>query len=201
MTTKEIAEAVNKDVTTVQRWIKRLNGKMQSIDSKMQSSSPMKPAEFNLEETCSIIEVGLGKNAADIYRMNAKTNSSSGDSSLTARDIDLIGKLTASIVAETMRQLDARMGKIETRIEERQALLPPPEIKPRDQVNKIMREYAHKHGIEVQDAWRELYRDFGYRFNCSPKICAKNRGITTLDYIESEGMMDSLLAVAIELNK
>lgn len=72
MTVKQIGEATGKDVTTVQRWIKRLNGKMQSIDGKMQLSSPMKPADFTLEETCAIIEAGMGEAAAGVYRASAQ---------------------------------------------------------------------------------------------------------------------------------
>jgi len=74
MTTNEIAQAVNKDVTTVQRWIKRLNGKMQSMDGKMQSSTSTYPADFDLDETIEIVRIGLGVNAAEMFRMNAESS-------------------------------------------------------------------------------------------------------------------------------
>jgi transposase len=71
MTVKEIAKAVGKDVTTVQRWVKKLSVKMQSVDSKMQSSSPMHPADYTQEEVLAIIEEGMGPEAAGVYRANA----------------------------------------------------------------------------------------------------------------------------------
>lgn len=71
MTTKEIAQATGKNMTTVQRWIKKMGGEMQSIGVKMQSSSSSHPADFDLDETIAIIGEGMGKNAAEIYRMNA----------------------------------------------------------------------------------------------------------------------------------
>jgi len=100
MTTKMIAESVGKDVTSIQRWIKKLNGKMQSIDDKMSLSSPMNPANYTLEETLVIIEQGLGKNAADIYRMNAQPTQNA--EVVTKSDLADFGK---AIVAEMFKQL------------------------------------------------------------------------------------------------
>jgi transposase len=71
MTTKQIADAVGKEERTVQRWVKALGDKMSSINDKMSSSSPVNPADYDLEETLAIIEQGMGKNAADVYRLNA----------------------------------------------------------------------------------------------------------------------------------
>lgn len=72
MTTKEIAEAVGKDASTVSRWIVETSCKMQEVSCKMQEAQQTKkPADYTLEETCAIIETGLGKNTADLFRMNA----------------------------------------------------------------------------------------------------------------------------------
>jgi hypothetical protein len=71
MTTKEIAGAVGKDERSVQRWVKSVSDKVSSISDKLSSSSPSKPADYTLAETCDIIESGLGKAAADVYRTNA----------------------------------------------------------------------------------------------------------------------------------
>jgi hypothetical protein len=96
MTVKEIAEAVGKDETNIRRWIKKfltgkmpvrnevlddkmslrndvLTGKMQlrtSIAEKAEHSSPENPADYDVEEVLLIIEAGLGKNAAGIFRAN-----------------------------------------------------------------------------------------------------------------------------------
>ncbi len=100
MNTKEIAKATGKNITTVQRWVKRMNGKMPSVDSKMQSSTSTNPADFDLAETIAIIEVGMGKNAADLYRMNANQHTENPEV-VTKADMAAFG---ASIVQEMMKQ-------------------------------------------------------------------------------------------------
>lgn len=71
MTVKEIAEAVGQTDRSVRNWVKRLAEKDSVIAEKLSVSSPMKPADYTLAETCSIIETGMGKSAADVYRTNA----------------------------------------------------------------------------------------------------------------------------------
>lgn len=198
MTTKQIAEAVNKDVKTVQRWVKKVGDTMSSVSDKMALSSPNKPADYDIEETCSIIQHGLGKNAADLYRMNAREVPAL-QSSLTDRDIELIQKLTAGIVTQVMANLNQRVEAIETRIEKRQALLPAPQMDAKQQVNKIIRDHCSATGKAYRDAWVELYREFGYRTHTNPSLSAKNRGMTIIDYIESEGQIETLIAVASDV--
>ena len=71
MTVREIAEAVGQTDRSVRNWVKRLAEKDSVIAEKLSVSSPMKPADYTLAETCSIIETGMGKSAADVYRTNA----------------------------------------------------------------------------------------------------------------------------------
>jgi len=71
MTTKEIAQALNTDVRNVQNWVKSISVKITSINEKFTLSSPRYPANYDLEETCLIIEEGLGKGTADAFRTNA----------------------------------------------------------------------------------------------------------------------------------
>jgi hypothetical protein len=96
MTVKGIAEAVGRDESNVRRWIKKisklqnavmnevLTGEMpvrnevlddkmslrNSIAEKAEHSSPENPADYTLEEVSLIVEAGLGKNAAGIFRAN-----------------------------------------------------------------------------------------------------------------------------------
>lgn len=74
MTIKEIAESVGKESRTVRRWTGKASDKMSVIADKMSASSPMSPADFDLEEVILIIETGMGKNAAAVYRQNAAQN-------------------------------------------------------------------------------------------------------------------------------
>ena len=204
MNTREIAEVVGKDERSVQRWVKKLSDKMAAINDKMSSSSPMNPADYDFEETIAIIEAGMGKNAADIYRTNAAasmpTAAKAGDS-LTEKDIRLISSIVSMTVAETMKRLDERVAKIETRVEERQALLPAPQMSRRDHINKLAREYSSRTGGNFAEAYSMLYREFGYRTHSAPTIAAKNRGMAIIDYIEAEGQIDTLEAVAIDVLK
>lgn len=210
MTTKEIAFAVNKDQTTVQRWIKRLNGKMQSIDGKMLSSSPMVPADFNLEETCHIIEAGLGKNAADLYRMNAgekRAENSGVGESISSRDLDLIAAIVAKTVATTLTHLDGRYQRRDGGLDgfpsgfkALPATTMPPEIPVRRQVTNLVNDYADRHlNGDFRKAWGELYKDFGDRYGMNVTERARNRGRKGIEYLADEGLLRELLMVAENL--
>ena len=74
MNTVEIANAVGKDERTIRRWIKKLTDKMPVLADKMSVSTPMKPADYDLDETLAIIECGMGKNAAYMFRSNVSNN-------------------------------------------------------------------------------------------------------------------------------
>jgi hypothetical protein len=71
MTVKEIAKATGRDERSVRRWVSLASDKMSVLADKMTASSPAHPADFSLQETCFIIEIGLGPAAANIYRTNA----------------------------------------------------------------------------------------------------------------------------------
>ena len=212
MTTKQLAETLGKPEKTVRTWAAKASAKTAEASAKLAEAqrSGGTPADWTLDETLDIIEQGMGKNAADIFRMNAiqsaqrergtelTQNVGASGSFLTEKDIQLITTLTAGIVSQVMSNLDSRVQKIEGRIEQRQALLPAPKIKSRDHVSMLVREHAKRAGCEFSVAWRELYRQFGYRTNTNPTQCAKNRGMAIIDYIEAEGMIETLESVAIE---
>lgn len=198
MNTKEIALAVNKTERSVQRWVKKLSDKVSSINDKMSASSPMNPADYDLEETLMIIETGLGKNAAALYEVNARKQPmgkivSFPESSLSQKDIEVI----SMIFAECVKKIDVRMSRIEEKIEERRALLPAPEIAPRDRINMIIRDYAERNRMPFAAAYSELYKIFNYTYGCNVNASAKHRGVAIIDYIESEGMIENLEAVAV----
>lgn len=198
MTTKEIAQAVGKDERSVRRWIKKVADKMSVVADKMSASTSTYPADYTQDETLAIIETGMGKNAAAVYRMNAEKTIRNIDV-LSDKDISIISKIVSATVAETIKQLDGRISIIENRVEQRAALLPAPQIAPRDRINMIIRNYASKKGVEYSAAWSELYKQFSYRTNSNPSLCAKNRGMKIIDYIETEGQIDILESVAQDI--
>lgn len=71
MTTKQIAEAVGQTDRSVRNWIAALAEKSSVIAEKLAASSSRYPADYTLDESCQIIEQGLGQAAADVYRTNA----------------------------------------------------------------------------------------------------------------------------------
>ncbi len=201
MTTKEIAEAVGRPEKTVRTWASKASAKSAVAQAKLAEaqSSGGKPADWDIEEACAIIEIGLGKNAASLFRENAKRSTNIPD--IVGYDIDAAFKLAIISLTSMTQRLDERMSKIESRVEQRQALLPAPEVKPRDNVSRIVRKYAHDNGIEYGQAWGELYREYGYRTNSNPSVAAHNRGMAIIDYIDAEGMIDTLEAVAMDWAK
>ena len=208
MNVKEIAQTVGKKERAIHNWIKKVSAKNAQVSAKIaEAKTTSKAADYNFDETLSIIEAGMGKNAAAIWRANAEKSKNMlpveipAGSTLTEKDIHLISAVVSMTVSETIKRLDGRMSAIEDKIETRTALLPAPQMKPRDHINKIVREYAHAKGISFTDAWSRLYRDFGYRTNSNPSTAAKNRSMTIIDYIEAEGQIDILESVAMEIFK
>ena len=199
MTTKEIAKAVNKDERSVQRWAKRTGDKMSSIGDKLSSVQKTgKPADYNLEETCQIIETGMGKNAADLFRMSAKNQTTALPQDADV-DIDVAFKAAIIQLVQMTNSMNTRLTIIETRIEQRQALLPAPQITPRQHIIQLVNQYCGRTGRDHQSVYRQLYSEFGYRTHCNPSQCAKNREMKIIDFIDSEGQIETLEAVAMEI--
>jgi hypothetical protein len=209
MTSKEIAEAVEKDERTIQRWIKRVGDKVSSIGDKMSSSSPMKPADYSLEESIIIIEHGMGKNAASLFRENARLRdavalrppASSEMAPLSAfAEVTHEMMLILQQMREMMKNIIHYVTYIETQHDTLTKALPieAPQMEPRANINRIVRRYAEIHSVPQGTAWNNLYREFGYRMHMNPKVAAGNRGVSPLNYIESLNLMGTLEAVAIE---
>lgn len=205
MTVKELASFCGKNKSTIGRWIEKAGCKMQSISCKMQQATPDNPSDFTLDEVEAILRAGsMSKDAVSILMENARNNQrnvyqANQNNSLSDREIEMITKIVSTTVAMTIEQLDKRMSKIETRIENRAALLPPPAIKPRDHINMLIRKYSSNNNLDYKIAWDELYLQFGYRTNSNPKLCAKNRGMSIIDYIETEGQIEILESIAMEM--
>jgi hypothetical protein len=190
MTTKEIAKAVNKTERSIQSWAKKTGEKIASIGEKIASVQKTgKPADYNLEETCAIIETGLGRNAADLFRMSATPQP-------VAPQPDI-----AAIVRETMTAMvPALIAIVRGALPEQKALALPavPEMAPRDSLRRIVAKYSRQSG-DFPGAWNNLYSEFSYRYHVNLKERAKNRGMEILDYAEADGFIEDLLALAVNL--
>ena len=191
MTTKEIAEAVGKDERTVRRWIKAVADKMSVVKDKMSASSPVNPADYDLDETVAIIEYGMGKNAASLYRMNASQSSQNDEvpaiQNADAR-IDRLEAMVEKLCATMMSQI----------AQPTQKAIPALKMKPRAELNMIVRQ-AGKSEDAFREAWGELYKHAYYRLGVNFTLRAKARDMATLDYVEQEGFIVDLLAIARDI--
>ena len=103
MTVKEIAEAVGKNERTVQRWVIK-------VSDKMSLSSPMNPADYTFDETCAIIEQGMGKKAAGVYRAAAKpVEQVTGSEARIDRLENMVEKLVMAVA-----QIPAQMAHMQS---------------------------------------------------------------------------------------
>jgi len=206
MTTKEIAGATGKDVSTVQRWIKKMNGKMQSIDGKMQSSNSTNPADFDLPETIAIIESGMGKNAANLYRMSATKQHLQNDKVPTQNaEVAQLGAMVANLaimMQESMKMMLSQQNQItailsqktQLSIETKQA----PRLSPRDELRMIVNKAAKESG-DYSGAWKTLYTEIYYRLHINAQERAKNAKTTAIEILDSEGQLENAVAIAREI--
>jgi hypothetical protein len=82
-----------------------LNDKMSlrnSIAEKAEHSSPEKPADYTLEETLAIIEAGLGKNAAGVFRASAQEQPR-----LTMKDVQMITAVASQTASKVVQERPA----------------------------------------------------------------------------------------------
>lgn len=187
MTAKQISESVNKTERCVQIWAKKTGEKISSIGEKILSVGKTgKPADYDLEETCAIIEHGLGKNAAALYRANAKEKAP-----------ETIAEIVKATVTALIPAIVAAVRGIAPDVP---AALPAPALNPRDEVRMIVNGMAEFRGGH-REAWRALYGEVYYRLHRNVRECAKNRGMDTLDYIEEEGLLPEVLAIARDMGR
>ena len=123
MTTKEITEAAGVSVDTVQRKAKELFPEV--IRQRKKSNYTQKQAIEIMTALRKVNFVELPQNAEELPQNTA--------------DLDRAFKAAIIGIYAMVSSLDARMTKIENKIEERKALLPAPHVKPRDHKNMIVR--------------------------------------------------------------
>jgi len=131
-----------------------------------------------------------------VHPQNELSQNETLHSGLTEKDILLISSIVSMTVAKTIEVLDRRMQKIETVVEERKAILPPPEMPKKKQLAKIINDYCSKSGISYQEAYNRLYSDVYYRLGLNLKLQASNKGCKAIDVAEQLGKIDDLIAIA-----
>jgi len=206
MTVKELAEFCGKTERTIRNWIKNAQGKNFLTNGKKFLTNGHE-TDLTIDEVEKILQCSsLSNYTVSILMKNARekqsaevTTQSAEVSTLTKKDIEMISLIVSTTVARTMEHLSSRVDYIENRIQERQALLPPPEIDSRTNITRLVRSYVDRTNIPYSRAWSELYKEFGYRTHTNPVQCAKNRGVSVIDYIEQEGQIELLESIAMEV--
>jgi prophage antirepressor-like protein len=72
-------------------------------------------------------------------------------------------------------------------------------IAAKDQISQLVRKYAVKNKLDFEWCWKELYRDFMYRYHINLLERAQNKNTTGVAIAEELGCIDDLLALAIHL--
>jgi hypothetical protein len=181
-----MAEAAGVSVNTITRKIQEIYP--DKMKQGKRTRLTQKEAIAVMKATRKINFVGLPQNEEELPQ-TAEVN------------LDKAFQAALITLANLAQNLDSRVSNIENKIATKQVLLPAPALKPRDHINMIVRETAKAKDMSFQTAWSDLYRHFGYRTKTNPTLSAKNRSMGILDYIEAEGMIETLQSVAIEWGK
>jgi histone H3/H4 len=181
MTVREISEIAGVSVDTVQKKIKELypeivEQRKRTVLNKTQAIDIMK----ELRKKNFI----LPQNSADLPQNSADSR------------LDRLEQLIEKLLLVTGNLLQVQQSN---QTQEKRVMLPAPQLDARAHIKKMIDEYVSRNGIEHSDAYRYLYREFFYRTHCNASLCAKNRGVKTIDYIDDEGMIETLEAIAMEV--
>ena len=200
MTTKQIAEAVGKNPATVARWVNKVSLKMREVSRKVQEAkATSKPADYDLDETCAIIEAGMGANAAGVYRASAQ-NLSVATLEQTDDGINRAFKAAVAGIYQMLQVHESRITTMEASIQERAALLPPPGKTLRAELNEAVRSLAaKKFDNDFRRAWSEVHKQLYYRCNINVAVRAKNEGVRPVDILEREDLLATATSIAVEL--
>ena len=148
-TVKQVADKLNVSYDTVNNTVKKLNLKVEVLRLSGSDKPTRVLTKDQAKQIADCISRGR-RQQTKIAQFRSETERASFNeqqsSVLTSKDIELISTVVSMTVAKTIEALDKRMSKIETRIEERQSLLPPPSISPRSHINMLVRDYSSKTG-------------------------------------------------------
>lgn len=69
----------------------------------------------------------------------------------------------------------------------------------RSKLVQLVRTYSRAKNIQISEAWNILYEEYKYTYHNDIRQCARNRNISTLDYVESIARINDLYALAYQL--
>ncbi len=196
MNIKEIAKLTGKSRRAVEYWASKCDKSSHVCAKIAEARTKKRAADFTLEETIAIIRAGGNDTLADLLHENA-TSRKDSELTLTKRDISVFSEAVSMTIARTIEVFGLRPAALNPSIT---ASLPPaPKISERDRLNRIIRAFVSHTGISYSTVWGKLYDEMYYRLKRNVTMCASNRNIPVLDYIEQEGLISAALAIAEEI--
>lgn len=202
MTSKEIAVAVGKTERSVQMWAKKTGEKISQVGEKIsQAAESKKPADFDLAETCEIIQHGMGKNAADLYRMSAaqpgKPVRQVGQ--VGQVDEDRIARIAARAAVAAIREMFPHMAGPAASVPF--AMLPSlPPLDLRSQFRDAIHEARISTGEEYGILYNRVYRELRNRARVDVHALARNHGTSAMDETERAGLLPLAIQIAEAMN-
>ena len=76
---------------------------------------------------------------------------------------------------------------------------PAKQLSTRAKIRQRIVAFAQAKGMEYKDCWKNLYRQLYYRYNFNASARAKHKGISLIDAVEAEGMLDDMFELACDL--
>jgi len=138
MTIKEIAEVAGVSYPTVHKAVSKI------YQGKMKDG---KKTDLSYEEAVKVMKALRKKNFVSPIQ-NEQVSSQNENLELSDYELNRAFRLAmvnmnnlAQSLANKTDELDKRMSNIEVQTEKRKALLPPPQIKPRDHINMIAKTF------------------------------------------------------------
>ena len=197
MTTKEIAKIANKKERAVHNWLNKLSAKNTEVCAKIaEAKNTKKPADYDFHEVYEILIIGLGKNAAGLFKENYENQNKIKFSpeSLENR-IDRMEKIMENLIL-----IVGEIAKKQVLPPSQRPILPPAVmISNRDAIRQIVAKAAKREGGDYPKIWDVLYSECYYRLHKNYKVTAKNAGMNVLEYIETCGDALKVLSIAREL--
>lgn len=199
MTVKELAEFTGKTERAVRNWVNRAAEKNSVVREKISASSPMNPADYEVDEIELILnESKLGQNAVLIIMENARRN----------KNTDIVDtKSILSFMAQMQKQQQEFMTAVLNKLDGRpvqgerfgQKQLAPPKD-PNKVLNSLVYKYAVKyHDGIVSKAWGDIYEEIYLRIGKKIRILAHNQNITKIKVIENLGLIDVTISIVNEI--
>jgi predicted transcriptional regulator len=208
MTIKELAEFTGKNETTIQRWVKKAECKMQSVHEKMINAGHGKSTNFDIDETECILQSGsMSKDAVSILMNNAREEELRSSNNAIAKvesnvfNMQMFADIMAVSLATALKPLYDRIEKIESKTPEQLLIESIPEKPPRAIFTQKMNRFMELTRKTPHEAYHFVYDEIGATYGIRIMSRAKNRKCTVVDVLEADGYLGKGIAVIMNLIK